>query len=280
MTSCRRTFLPLLLTTALCLLTCASAVADDKPLDASAQTQTTTSPAPTPSSSADADDNWHLTVSPYLWFPGLSGTTGALGHDVGVHISPADLLSNFNFGLMGAGELRKGRLVLPIDFMWVKLKQNKATSFDPGISSVTLKVTQVVLTPGIGYRIVDGEKLKVDANIGIRYWHLGQNIAFEPSGIFSNFSPSANWVDALAGARIQAALSSKALATIYGSAGGGGANSDYQIVGLLGFRVSQKIILQGGWRYLDVNYRSNAPALFIFDVHESGPIFGLNWIVK
>jgi hypothetical protein len=272
-------YLPLLFATTLCLAT-ASAVADDKPLDADAQTQATASPAPALSSSADADDNWHVTISPYLWFPGLSGTVGALGHDASVHISPADLLSNFNFGLMGAAEFRKGRVLFGTDFMWVKLKADKATSFDPGISSVTLKVTQVILTPAAGYRIVDGEKLKVDARIGLRYWHLGQNIAFEPSGIFSNFSPSANWVDAVAGGTIQAALSSKALATVYGVAGGGGANSDYQIVGLLGFKVSQKVILQAGWRYLDVNYRTNAPALFIYDTHETGPIFGLNWIVK
>ena len=109
---------------------------------------------------------------------------------------------------------------------------------------------------------------------------MGENIAFQPSGIFSNFSPSANWVDALAGAKIQAALSSKALATIYGSAGGGGASSDYHVVGLLGFKVSQRVILQAGWRYLDVNYRTNAPALFVYDTHETGPIFGFNWILK
>jgi hypothetical protein len=210
----------------------------------------------------------------------MSGLVGALGHDVGVHISPADLLSHFNFGLMGAGEIRKGRVILPIDFMWVRLEGDKSTPFDPGISYAKLKVSQVVLTPGIGYRIVDHEKMKVDAHIGLRYWHLGQNISFQPSGILSNFSPSANWVDGVAGAKIMAALSPKALVTVFGDAGGGGSSLDYQVGGLLGFKVSQKVILQAGWRYLDVNYRTNAPALFVYDVHQSGPIFGLNWIVK
>ena len=196
MNSCRRMYLPLLSAAALCLLSCAVAAAEDQPQDLSAQTQTTASPAPTASNSADGDDNWHVTISPYLWFPGMSGLVGALGHDVGVHISPADLLSHFNFGLMGAGEIRKGRVILPIDFMWVRLEGDKSTPFDPGISYAKLKVSQVVLTPGIGYRIVDHERMKVDAHIGLRYWHLGQNISFQPSGILSNFSPSANWVDA------------------------------------------------------------------------------------
>jgi len=44
------------------------------------------------------DDHWHIAVSPYLWFPGVHGTIGALGHDLGYSASPADLLSNFRFG--------------------------------------------------------------------------------------------------------------------------------------------------------------------------------------
>lgn len=44
---------------------------------------------------------------------------------------------------------------------------------------------------GVGYRIVDREKLKVDARAELRYWHLGQNLSFQPSGILNNFSLSA-----------------------------------------------------------------------------------------
>ena len=50
-----------------------------------------------------------------------------------------------------------------------------------------------------------------------------------------------------------AALSPKALVTVFGDAGGGGSSLDYQVGGLLGFKVSQKVILQAGWRYLYVN---------------------------
>jgi hypothetical protein len=181
---------------------------------------------------------------------------------------------------MGAGEIRKGRFLLPMDFMWVKLTADKATPFDPGISYVRLKVTQVVFTPGVGYRVMDHEKLKVDAQVGLRYWHLGQNLSFQPSGIFSNFSPSANWVDVVSGAKISGALTPKVLVTVFGDAGGGQANSDYQVGGLLGYKVSEKIVLQAGWRYLDVDYRTNAPALFVYDVHQSGILFGLNWTLK
>jgi hypothetical protein len=54
-------------------------------------------------------------------------------------------------------------------------------------------------------------------------------------------------VDAVGGARIQAMLSPKLVLTIEGDAGGGGANSDYQVGGLIGWKL-KKIILQAGYR--------------------------------
>jgi hypothetical protein len=263
---------------ALALLVGIPAVAQG-PSDATVQDQTSNAPIPQKPTPAD-DDGWHFAVSPYLWFPGMSGTVGALGHNASVHASPGDILSHFHIGLMGAVEVRKNRFVIPIDFMWVKLQADRGLPFEPDLSSIQVKVTQTILTPKVGYRIVDHERVKVDALVGFRYWHLGQNLSFEPSGILSNYSQSANWVDAVAGGKIQFALSQKALVTVLGDAGGGGANLDYQAAGILGYRVGKKCILQAGWRYLYVNYRTNPPGLFVYDTHESGAILGAPFNLK
>src|SRR5215469_7990933 len=62
---------------------------------------------PTSSSSSKSyDQGWRLDLSPYLWFAGTHGTVGVLGRDASVHASAGDLLSHFNFGLMGASEAR------------------------------------------------------------------------------------------------------------------------------------------------------------------------------
>jgi hypothetical protein len=29
---------------------------------------------------------WHFGISPYLWFAGVQGTVGALGHEASVHV--------------------------------------------------------------------------------------------------------------------------------------------------------------------------------------------------
>ena len=226
---------------------------------------------------AVTDGAWHLVVSPYLWFPGVHGTLGLRERTVSIHASPGDLLSNFRIGLMGTADLRQKRLLLPVDVIWIRLGDDKALPF-PGLgeSSADVRASQFLLTPKIGYRVVDRDALKVDALTGFRYWHVGQNLQFNPSG--TEFSGSLDWVDPLVGGRIQAALSPKVSVTIAGDVGGWGAGSemDYQVAGLLGYRIKPLWTLQAGYRYLYVNYRSS----IIFDAATSGAMFGVSINLK
>lgn len=217
--SCCRKFLVACAVLAVAMF-CLPAVAQG-PSDATLdQQQTPKAPAPQPTTTAD-DDGWHFAVSPYLWFPGLYGTTGALGHNASVHADPGQILSHFHIGLMGNVEARKGHFVMPVDFFWVKLQADRGLPLEQDLSSIQVKVTETIFTPKVGYRIVDHEKVKIDALIGLRYWHLGQNLSFQPSGLLSNYSQAANWVDGLAGMKFEFALSPKTLVTVAGDAGGG-----------------------------------------------------------
>ena len=246
------------------------------PANPNSQTQSTDKTT-SQKTAAATDGAWHLVVSPYLWFPGVHGTLGLRERTVSIHASPGDLLSHFRIGLMGSADLRHKRLLLPVDVIWIRLGTDKALPF-PGLgeSSAEVRASQFVLTPKIGYRVVDRNALKVDALTGFRYWHVGQNLQFKPSG--TEFSGSLNWVDPLVGGRIQAALSPKVSVTIAGDVGGWGAGSemDYQVGGLLGYRIKPSWTLQAGYRYLYVNYRSN----IIFDAATSGVMFGLSINLK
>src|SRR5208282_4972558 len=44
--------------------------------------QSGTAPAGAAPASSGNDDQWHFSVSPYLWFPGVHGSANALGHGV------------------------------------------------------------------------------------------------------------------------------------------------------------------------------------------------------
>jgi hypothetical protein len=245
---------------------------------ADGQTQSAGTTA-SPITSSAAGDGWHFVVAPYLWLPWMYGTAGAFGHDTHVYATPGDIFSHFRFGLMGLVEADHKRIVLPLDIIWARLGDDKALPF-PNLLATTadVKVDMFILTPKVGYRLLDQEKIKIDALTGFRYWHLGQNLQFSPSRLGLNFSGSQNWVDPLVGGRILGALTPKVSLSVGGDVGGWGTGSqlDYQVFGLLGYKLCPKWTLQGGYRYLDVNYRSKT----VFDAAMSGIVLGVSINLK
>lgn len=219
-------------------------------------------------------------LTPYLWFAGIHGTIGAKGREVGIHASAADVLSHFNIGLMGGLELRKKRFLAGTDFMWIKLSDDEALPLEtPSAVSVKAKVTEVILTPQIGYRVIAKERLSVDGVTGFRYWHLGQNLRLQPSRLGFDFTNSQNWVDPIVGGRIRLPLTKKTSVLILGDVGGWdvGSQLEYQAIGLFSYDVRPNVSLKAGYRYLDVNYRSGA---IIFDTASSGLMLGVTFNIK
>jgi hypothetical protein len=237
-------------------------------------------PSPTRDPAASDDSGWHLAISPYLWLAGAHGTLGAFDRQISFKASVGDLLSNFRFGLMGIIDTRHDRLVTPVDIIWIRLADSKALPF-PNIqaTSADVKVDEFILTPKIGYRMLDAERFKIDGLVGFRYWHMGQNLSFSPSRLGLNLSTSQNWVDPLVGARFIGMLSPKLEATIGGDVGGGGVQSqlDYQVGGALGYKLKPRWTLQAGYRYLFFDYRPNHTSL---DLAMSGAFFGVTFKLK
>ncbi len=264
----------LLLSSALGLFAGASVFAEEMPAKADAQAQTTSTP--TSATAKTMDDGWHVDTNIYLWFAGMHGTVGADGFDASVHASAGDVFSKFNIGFMDATEFRKKRFVIPLDIMWVKLSDDKAFPYLPNYA-VKAKVTQTIFTPKVAYVLLDHEKLNIQGNVGIRYWHLGTTLELDPKITGHNFYSASNWVDVVAGSKITVPLSPKASVTILGDAGAGGANLDYQVAGLLGYKIKPKWQLFGGWRYLDVDYQSSSA---VNDVAQSGVLLGVTYIFK
>jgi hypothetical protein len=241
-----------------------------------AQTTTPTTAKPADSS---VDTGWHVAVSPYLWLSGIKGTVGSNGLDVRVDAGFGDLFSNVNFGLMAASEIRRKRLLLLGDLMWIKLSDDKGLPENRvGITSANAETKNFMLSPGIGYRLVQ-ERLNVDAYTGFRYWHLGSSLEFKPNPPGPRFDNGYDWADPLLGMRFQAPLGAKARFTLLGDVGGFGAGSqlEWQIAPLLGYDVGKSLTLQAGYRYMDIDYRSGG---FKYDVAMNGMLLGLTIRMK
>lgn len=209
----------------------------------------------------------------------MNGTVGAAGHEASVHVSAGEVLSYLNLGAMGMTEIRYNRLVIPVDFLWAKLSDDKGLAFDEGATNAKVKINEDIFTPKVGIRVVAKPRFTADAVFGVRYWHLGNTLTVQGPEINDSRYASANWVDGVAGAKFQAALTRKLSLTLAGDAGGGGAKLDYQVAGLFGYRVGKKWTAQAGYRYLSVNYRPTG-STFIYDVASSGLVLGATYTWK
>ena len=233
--------------------------------------------------SSPAPDNggWHFDVAPYLWFAGAHGTVGALGRNASIHATPGDLLSHFDFGLMGAAEARYKRFLLNGDLLWIRISDSHALPV-PRFSAVSADVRagQLVWTSKLGYRLIDHKKLSADANIGARFWHEGLKFNFNPSPQGRSITSSQNWADIVIGGRVQVPAGEKVFVSLSGDVGGWNATAklDYQFVTLLGYKLSPKWALLAGYRYLFVDYHGNNAS--IFSVVTSGAAIGARYTIK
>jgi hypothetical protein len=238
--------------------------------------------APTSSAataSVGSESDWHFVVAPYLWFPGVHGSIGGPnGRQVGFSASPGDLLSNFRFGIMGVVEPRYKRVLMPLDIMAIWLGSNRALPNTPSQGVANLKASEFILTQKIGYRLIDSEKVKIDALAGFRYWHFHESVSFTTNTL--NFSGSQNWVDPLVGGRITGILTPKVEVTVGGDVGGWGTGSqiDYQAFGLLGYRIKPALALQVGYRYLYFDYRRSTGSFV--NTATAGVLFGVSITLK
>jgi hypothetical protein len=228
----------------------------------------------------DSDEGWHVGFTPYIWFAGIHGTVGALNHDASVHATFGDIFNYLNIGLMGVVEPRYNRIVMPVDFKWMKLSDNKALPFDEGATSVKAKMTETLLTPKIGYRFDPTRRLgKPICDLCRLQRKVGPQmpIAEPEKRIHFHFL---RIHDGLGGGRIELGLTPKLSAIVGGDAGGGSAKLDYQVAAILGYKLNRKLVLLVGYRYLAVDYRASGRAGFLYDVAMPGLGLGLTINLK
>ncbi len=182
---------------------------------------------------------------------------------------------------MGAAEARHKRFLLNGDLLWIRVSDSKALPFPRlGEISADARFGQFVWTSKLGYRLIDSKKVKADASVGARFWHVGQKLSFTPSRFGLNFSSSQNWADILVGGRVQFPLGEKAAIDTLGDVGGWGATSklDYQFAAVLRYKIHPKWTLGAGYRYFFVDYRGANSS--IYNLVTAGPVVGVTYTLK
>jgi hypothetical protein len=222
-----------------------------------------------------ANDMWHVSASPYLWLAGLDGDLNLSGHEAAVHQSFGDIFSNLKVGFMGLAEVRRGRVGVLTDLLFVRVGDQGAVPVPQLPISVQVKLTSstFTLTPEFAYRVYSQKHFAADVLGGFRFYHLGANSNFNagPFGQFS-YSGSNNWADVTAGGRMLFRVTPKIGAFVIGDAGGGGSSPTWEIVYGAGYKVLKNATAQIGYRRLYFNRQDGSN--FGLEATQQGLILG------
>ncbi|HEX8814499.1 MAG TPA: hypothetical protein VF753_03275 [Terriglobales bacterium] len=234
-------------------------------------------PAPKAQPSPYLVSDWHVNWIPlYLWFSGLHGNVGALGYTAPVSLSVSDILSNLNIGMMSALDVRRKRIGLLTDLVFISLTADQKTTPVGSLYSGFTANSKTFFLDTEGYvRLLDGQ-ISIDALAGARTWRLNNSIDLLSGGnTAATAGQTQSWVDPVLGARFRLNFLKGWFATLKGDAGGFGVGSQvtWQIVTLAGKEVGDRYSMMAGYRYLDVDYQSGG---FLDNTHMSGPIVGFN----
>jgi hypothetical protein len=226
---------------------------------------------------------WHVDWVPfYLWFSGLSGTVGAQGYDVPVNVSFSQVLSNLNIGLMSVLDVRRKRIGLVTDLVFMSLSSpQQATPINGGAySGFNANAKTFWVAPEAYFRVIDKPLFSVDALGGGRFWRLDNSISLSAGTLSAaTVGQTQSWVDPVLGARIRVHLPKDFTVGLTGDAGGFGVGSQltYQIYTGVAKEFKQKYSMLLGYRYLSVDYTNGG---FLYDTHMSGLLVGFNIRLK
>jgi len=227
------------------------------------------------------DDNWHFTLIPYVWVPGVTGKmnisppqsfSSSLSSSSGdIDISSGSYLKNLTFAAMLSMELEKGRWSLLSDIVYINFNNDNRTANFPNLpggalqikGETGLKAWAVEVAPA--YSLYRTESTKFDLLAGVRYIGIDSKVTLDlspplPAAFPSHtFSYKPNLVDPIVGVKGKFELGKGWFVPYYFDAGGFGINDEWswQAFGGLGYHFSDLFSMVLSYRHLQYNFDNN-----------------------
>jgi hypothetical protein len=233
-------------------------------------------------------DRWSLSVAPYLWLTGISGTINsppppANQGEIIIDVDAESILESLQFAAMGTAELRYGRFAINTDLIYVNLENHAQVRqiITPGgiefpvDAGTTLGLTQWIVQLTAGYDVARSDRGYLQLNAGFRYVGVDTSLEWSfvgPVGAFPRTGVAeahADIWDAVVGARGELALGDSNWKLVaFGDVGAGSSDLTWQVSGQIAHVWSWGQI-GAGWRYL--TYDQDDEKL-VQDLSMSGPI--------
>jgi len=218
---------------------------------------------------------WTFDTTFYGWLAGIDGSVGVGRFSRDFEADFGDIFDNLDLGLMGAIEARNGRWGLLTNLVYVKTSSDFTGRFG---GTTDFDSTYFLAEFAAAYRLTRDPMAKgqLDVLAGLRYQNVSLDIT-GPRG--SSVDGDRNALDPLVGLRYAFPLSTKLYASLEGDVGGFGVDSDFtwNVIGILGYRMSSKMDFVLGYRYFDQSFSGDNNKSLDFAMF--GPLVGvrLHW---
>ncbi|MEY3895281.1 MAG: hypothetical protein RLZZ214_800 [Verrucomicrobiota bacterium] len=226
---------------------------------------------------APVESAWSFRVAPYAWLTAIDGDIGIGPLTAPVDISFADTLDKLDMAAMFLVEAGYDRWTLTADFVYGDFS-NEITGGGKPFGSFRYEYTQWVLTPTVGYRVIEVDGYTMDVFAGARTTSFDTSLTgrFASGGQIQRGADDI-WTDPIIGIRGQSALSERFFLRYNADIGGFGVSSDlvWQAFLGLGYNITENASLAVGYRGLGVDYTSSA--YNTLDVINHGPVIGLEF---
>lgn len=237
-------------------------------------------------------DDWEIRLMPYVWIPSMKADSTINGVTGTVKLEPDQVFEALEFGAMGRVEAWKDKWGLSFDGVFMNL--GAAESF-PGLTGsvdldadVRLGMADFALMNRFfekSFGENNQQKLTFEPYGGLRYGYLRQkfDLNVDVPGLGSagqTVGTSEDWVEPFVGGRWIWDLNDKFALNFRGDAGGFGIGSaselTWQIMGGVDYKFTKNVILNAGYRYVDLNYsRGSGSDEFGVRLKAYGPTLGL-----
>jgi hypothetical protein len=154
----------------------------------------------TPAGAADssAANEWQFDGDFYIW---ASDIDIPLNNGSDVNVDFETILQDLDFMFMGGVGASKGKWSFKTDVIYFRISQdNKGQAAIPGgprgrltidlADSSSVEVQAWVVTPSVGYNLVDTQRVSLDVLGGARYLDLKVDLALEVSASFPRGGPA------------------------------------------------------------------------------------------
>jgi opacity protein-like surface antigen len=218
-------------------------------------------------------DTWQVTVAPYLMGAAISGTTRVRGVEAQIDLPASDVFSNLEFGAMGIVAARKGNWGIGSDVIFMAL----GATADRPAADVDFNQTAIAV---YGLRRLNAV---AEATFGARVNGLDGGLTFKEQSVLpagTELSQNKWWVDPIVGLRLHSNAARRVNATFYAEIGGFGLGSDleWQIFPVVDVRVTKRMSLDLGYRWLSMNYTTgDGSDQFTWDTLTQGPVVGFKF---